>query len=100
VSYATDMADGMDALYSIGGVKAIYNDQDGNPTNVTAIIEHDLEQYGTVAEVAGKVAAISVRVSELKYKPRRAETYTIDGTVYTVDSILRADELEHVALVA
>lgn len=100
MTLASDLSDGLDAVYDYAGVACTYTDRNGAITEVTAIIDYALSQYGDVADVAGKTAVISVRVSDLADRPRRAETYTIAGTVYSVDSIIRADDLEHVALVA
>jgi hypothetical protein len=90
----------MDEVYSALGVEAIYTDRNGATQCITAIIEHDLQQFGNVADISGKTAVVSVRVSEMADKPRRGDTYTVGDTVYTVDSIPYADELEHRALVA
>ena len=100
MTLASEFLDSVDAIYGVVGVPATFTDRDSSATAVTAIIEYDLQQYGGVAEIAGKTATISVRVSELALPPRRGETYTIGSTVYTVDSILLSDELEHRALVA
>lgn len=90
----------IDALYDAMGVETTYTDRDGATQSVSAIVEHDLQTFGNVADIAGKTAVISVRVSDMAEKPRRGETYTVGATVYTVDSIPYADELEHRALVA
>lgn len=100
-----DFKSAIDEVYDALGVPATYTDRDGATQCVTAIVEYDLQQFGTVADISGKTAVISVRVSEMAEKPRRGETYTVkeDGcteTVYTVDSTPYADELEHRALVA
>lgn len=94
-----DFQSAIDEVYAALGVSATYTDRDGATQCVTAIIEHDLQQFGNVADISAATAVISVRVSQMAEKPRRTETYTIDGTVYTVDSIPYADELEHRALV-
>ena len=97
---SADFRAAVDEVYDVLGVCATYTDRDGATQSVRVIVEHDLRQFGNVADIAGKTAVISVRVSQMVEKPRRGETYTIDGTVYTVDSIPFADELEHRALVA
>ena len=96
----SDFLDSVNAIYEVAGVCATFTDRDSATTEVTAIVEYDLQQYGQVAEIAGKTATVSVRVSELALPPRRGETYTVGSTVYVVDSILLSDELEHRALVA
>ena len=100
MTLASELVIAIDAIYEVGGVAAVYTDRDSATTNVKAVVEYDLQTFGDVADVAGKTAIVSVRVSELAYPPRRGETYTVNGTVYTVDSILVSDELEHRALVA
>ena len=99
MTLAEDLQRAIDAIYSARNTEeCIYTPLTGDAKTVRAIIEHDLQQYGDVADVSGKTAVISVRASELGYGPRRNETYTIGGKVYTVDSLLASDELEHRAL--
>ena len=100
MAFQSDLQVGIDEVYSLAGVTATYTDRDSATQSVTALVEYDLQQWGTVAEIAGKTAVVSVRVSEMAYPPRRGESYTIGATVYRVDSILLSDELEHRALVA
>lgn len=100
MTYASDQASGIVETYEFFGVPAIYTDKAGDTCNVTAIIDFDLNQYGDVAEVMGKTAVVSVRVSEIPRVPRKGESYTIDGTVYVVDTALNEDNLEHSVLVA
>lgn len=100
MTLASDLVVAIDELYEFGGIEATFTDRDGSQKSVTAIVEYDLQQYGEVAEIAGKTATISVRVSELALPPRSRTTYTVGSTVFTVDSILLSDELEHRALVA
>lgn len=100
MTYASDMDAGIASVYDFASVPCTYTDRDSVTTTVNAIVEHDLYKYGDTVEIAGKVAIISVRVSEMTYAPRRGETYTIGSTVYVVDSVVRSDELEHAVLVA
>lgn len=95
-----DFGPAIDEVYSALGDAAIYTDRNGATQSVLAIVEFDLQQFGNVADIGGKTAVVSVRVSEMADKPRRGDTYTVGDTVYTVDSIPYADELEHRALVA
>jgi len=90
----------MDCIYSQFAVPVTYTDRDGASQTVQAIVLHDLQQFGEVADISGKTVAISVRVSEMAYPPRRGETYTVGARVYTVDSTIAVDELEHTALIA
>lgn len=96
---SADFLEGLNAIYEAASVSAVFEDRDSKESKCNAIINYNLSIYGDVAEVSGLTAAISVRKSELVYPPRRGEAYTIDGTVYVVDSILTEDELEHTALV-
>lgn len=80
-------------------VPCVYTNRDGVTQTVRAIPEYDLTTYGDTLEVSGKTAIIGVRASEMA-APRNGETYTIDGTVYRIDSLVASDELEHRALVA
>lgn len=99
MTYLDDMTAAAKDMYSLFGVSCDYAGRDTDKT-VTAIIEHDIAQYGDVIDISGMVATISVRVSEMAYPPRRGDTYTIAGKTYVVDSPVRADEIEHVMLVA
>lgn len=100
MTFQSDIDAGADEIYTIAGVSATYTDRDSATQSVTALVEYDLQQWGDVAEIAGKTAVVSVRVSEMANPPRRGESYTIGGTVYVVDSILLSDDIEHRALVA
>lgn len=100
MTWASDLASGIDDIYRVFAVSATYTDRVAATQTVSAIVSLDLQQFGSVADVSGKTAAISVRVSDMALPPRRGETYTIGAKVYTVDSIITADELEHTALVA
>jgi hypothetical protein len=99
MGYSTDIAVATDAMYELFGVSCAYTGQDAAVT-VTAIIEHDLAQYGDVFDVSGMTATVSVRISEKADIPRRGDKYTIGGKVYVIDSPVRADTVEHVMLVA
>lgn len=98
MTWAQEVAAGQNSIYSIAGVAATFTDRDGAETSLTVVVEHDLSEYGATLEVSGSYAIISARKSELQYAPRRGETYAIAGTTYTVDSILREDEIEHTVL--
>ena len=100
MTFQSDLSTGIDDVYALAGIAATYTDRDSTATSVTALVEYDLQQWGTVAEIAGKTAVVSVRVSEMPHPPRRGESYTIGGTAYVVDSVLLSDELEHRTLVA
>lgn len=100
MTLSADVLEGVDAHYQAFGVEAVHTDRDDAETCVTAILEFDLQEYSDVANISALTGLVSVRRSDLSYPPRRGETYTIAGTVYTVDSVPRADDLEHTALVA
>lgn len=100
MTLASDMLTGADSLYGALASPAVHVDRSGAKTSVSAILVHDLQQYGEVADITGKTAAVSVRVSDLAFPPRRGEQYIIGGKTYTVDSLVSADELEHTVLVA
>ena len=100
MTFLADSQSAIDDIYTVGAVAATHTDRDSSTTAVHAVVEYDINQYGEVAEIAGMTALVSVRVSELAYPPRQGETYTIGGTVYVVDTVLFADDLEHRAIVA
>lgn len=100
MTLANDMLTGVESMYSAFSVSAVYIDRSGSEKAVSVILVHDLQQYGEVADITGKTAAVSVRVSDLAFPPRRGEQYIIGGKTYTVDSLVSADELEHTVLVA
>lgn len=100
MTWATDLQAGIEGIYSAFSVAATHIDRDGTSTAVRAIVVRDLQQFGDVADVSGKTAAISVRVSELALSPRRGDRFTVGSTTYTVDSAIAADELEWTVLCA
>ena len=60
-----------------------------------------MSRYGDVAQVNGKTAVLCVRTSEVEGTPRKGETFTVSGSqLWTVDSLVSADEFEHRVLVA
>lgn len=99
MTYQNDINQGASLIYDIGGVPALYTDRDGATTNVNAIVDYELQQYGDVANVSAAAAAISVRTIEVQAPPRNGETYTVNGRVFTVSDRVGADELEHTVLV-
>ena len=105
MSYSADIAEGAGAIWDYAGQPVLYRGITGNTKTVTAIVSYDLQEFGAVAEIQGKTATVAVRFSDLPERPRRLDTYEIlggprRGDVYTVDSILRADDIEHTALTA
>jgi hypothetical protein len=91
---------GVDALYEVGGVDAVYTDKNGNTSNVVVIVDYNISEYGDIASVNKAEAAVSVRLSDVADRPLRGETFTIDGTTYRVDNVTLSDELEHTVLIA
>jgi len=91
---------GLNKIYDAAGVTATFTDRDANESTVTVLVEYNLGVYGEVADVSGMTAAISARKTDMAFSPRRGETYTVNGTVYTVDSVITETELEHTAITA
>lgn len=100
VTLANAFLDGLDRMYTIGGVSASYTDKDDSTKAVTALVNYDLSNYGDVAEVAQATATVSVRASELANIPRRGETFVIGSETFVVGGSLQSDELEHTVLVS
>lgn len=99
-AFAQAFDSGLDALYDAMGEGCRYTDKDGWKRDCSVIVERDLAEYADVANVQGKTAVISVRVSEVPDRPRREETFELEATceILTVDSIVRSNEFEHVVL--
>lgn len=95
-SFASIVASGVGRVYARFGEQAIYADKLGEYQSVRVVVERNLTQYGQVAAVQGKAAVLNVRLSDLPTPPRRNETFTLDsGQVFTVDSVLSSDDIEH-----
>ena len=99
MSLNDEFRDGIDDIYAVAGVLSTYTDGDGSALSLTVIVDHNLQQYGDSAEVQRATAALSVRVSEVALPPRKNETFLINSTTYTVDSVISSDDLEHTVLV-
>lgn len=88
----TDMNDALftnddiaaDAVYKAGGT--------GPDTDVRVVLDKDVEILGAGnSEVAQKTNVIDVRISDVA-SPDIGDTFTVDGTTYTVDNLIDADE--------
>ncbi len=102
---AEDALEGAGFIYEYAGVKVRYSAANGIKIIGTAVIDYQLQEYGEVADVSAATATVAMRFSEVPARPRRQDTYEVlegpmTGSIYTVDSILRADDVEHVALVS
>lgn len=88
----------IDSLYAVHGVAGVHVDGDENETSIKLIPEYDLDRYGGALEVSGRFVVVSVRKSQLALSPLRGDKYKFNGVTYTVDTVLREDEIEHSAL--
>lgn len=101
MNFAAALSNATDRVYASAGVAARHEDTIGVQTSVTVLVERDLSRFGDAAQVSVRTALVGVRISELADCPRRGDTFTLinadatDGEVLTVDSLQRADELEH-----
>ena len=70
------------------GVEATFTPLTGDPITFTVILERDNSyQPGGSIQVAEPQITISYQRANLNRKVKRGETFTIDGTVYTVRSM-------------
>lgn len=102
MTFQSDQSHCADQIYTFAGVPAVFRERDGTrDCRVTVVITYDLNQWGDVAEIAGKSAVISVRKSEVELTPRRGSTFTLNNgdDVYLVDQAIVSDDLEHTLLV-
>ena len=101
MNFAAALSNATIRVYASAGVAARHEDSGSVQTSVTVLVERDLSRYGEAAQVSVRTAMVGVRLSELADCPRRGDTFTLlnadgsDGEVLTVDSLQRADELEH-----
>lgn len=95
----------VDRIYAMDGEDASFTARDAAPVPCSVLIDHNLQQYGETARVAGKTVAVSVRVVQVPAMPRRGDTFAVTagelaGRTLVVDSVLRSDALEHTVLAA
>lgn len=101
MNVAAAISNATDRVYRSAGVAARFEDAIGVQASCTILVERDLSRFGEAAPVNVRTALVSVRRSEMPDCPRRGDTFTLldadgaDGEVLTVDSLQRADELEH-----
>ena len=100
-----DFAGVMQDAYAYFGDAASFAARDAAPVPCLVLIDHNLQQYGETARVAGKTVAVSVRVVQVPAMPRRGDTFAVTagdlaGRTLVVDSVLRSDALEHTVLAA
>lgn len=75
-------------IYARMGSPAVFAPAAGDPVACTIIVDHSSDwQPGGAVQVAEPQIVISYRRSEIDRKVRRGETFTVDGTVYTVRSM-------------
>ena len=100
--FAARMSTGLDNIYDRMGDQAVYTATSGYKTDCVVIVDRDLSRLGEGVLINGKTAVISVRASDVLEKPRRGETFSIDGecAALVVDSVISSDGLEHRCLVA
>lgn len=86
----------LDNLYLRNADRAVYVDADGASLSVLTLVDHNLAQYGDVAEIKAGSVIVAMRVSEVKDRPRREDTIALaDGDTYYIDSVLSSDGYEH-----
>lgn len=95
----------VDRIYAQFGVAATFTARDQAAHACTVLLDHNLAPYGDVARVAGKTVAVSLRIAEVPELPRRGDVIEITagklaGRIYTVDSVVMSDALEHRVLAA
>lgn len=102
MTFQSDQLQCANSIYDLAGVRAYYLERDATRTcPVTVIVDYDLNQWGDVAEIYGKSAVITVRVSDVAEPPRQRDTFEIAETerVFIVDRVLLSDDVEHTVLV-
>ena len=87
-----------DRIYSRWGDPALYMD-DVNvliDSDITVIIDHSLKNYiASGIDVAGAVAVLKVRRSEVDERPFRHYQFCVDSKTYHVEDVFSSDDFEH-----
>lgn len=87
-TFDTPAASALDTVYATFGDAAVFSPLTGDDVSLTVIVE-DLEQWEPGGEIlyAGTQKVLSYRRADIDRRVKRNETFTIGGTVYTVQSM-------------
>ena len=79
---------GLEKAYSVFGVAAVFSPLSGDDKSLTVILD-ELEQWEPGGEIqwAGTQRVISYMRKDIDRRVKRNETFTIEGVVYTVQSM-------------
>ncbi|RLA38837.1 MAG: hypothetical protein DRR06_20125 [Gammaproteobacteria bacterium] len=88
----------LDDIYEMYSETAVYKDNYDTliDSAVAVIVEHNMQQYtDSGIDIAGAVAVIKVRGSEVTDRPYRDYKFVIGSNIYNVEDVFRSDGIEH-----
>jgi hypothetical protein len=88
-------AEALPGIFTAAGEAAVFTPSTGAPIPCFVFIDFDVELQpsGMEAQVWERGTTIEALLSVILKEPDRAETFTVDGVVYTVKSIAENDGL-------
>lgn len=86
--FNTLVADALDTVYANFGDAAVFSPTAGDDVALTVILESvEAWQPGTEIQYAATQQVVSYRRADIDRRVKSGETFTINGTVYTVYSM-------------
>lgn len=95
-------AQALPGIFQAAGEEAVFTPSSGPACACFVFLDFAvaLQPTGTEAQVWAQGTTIEALLSEIGREPVRGETFTVDGTAYTVQAILQNDGLTVRAVVA
>lgn len=86
----------IDAGYEEFGEVATFTPLNGDPSECTVVIDHNLQKWGDAVTIGNANAVVNVRRSEVSERPRRGATFELeDGAIYAVEQALAQTRFEY-----
>lgn len=100
---STALSRATNRAYAIFGESALFTARDETTRECTVLLDHNLSQYGDIAQVSAKSVVVAVRLLDVPEMPRKGDLFEITsgkyaGRTVTVSSVVSSDEFEHKAL--
>lgn len=91
----TVFGEALSDIFEAAAETAVFTPATGSPVDCQVEIDFDvsLQPAGAEAQVWQQGTTIEALLSAIGREPNRGETFTVDGTVYTVQAILANNKL-------